>query len=86
MHSLLEGSRGGYFTRSASPTPHSAWPYVPFHKLKDANKLLLEAGGADVLSKGPCNPKGGSGYLALNWVFVKELFQGKMGSMPSGAA
>ena len=34
----------------------AAWPYVPFHKLKDVNALVRAAGGDEAV-RGPCETK-----------------------------
>ena len=46
---------------------HHAWPYVPFHKLAEANKLVTASGG---WSSDTCAPSGDDGYVELN----KQVF------------
>jgi len=62
---------------------HHAWPYVPFHKLKDANKLIQEAGG---LKDSACAPSGSKGYVFLNFQFLSSLLPRSGERGPSGAA
>ena len=50
---------------------HHAWPYVPFHKLEEANKLVVASGG---WSKDSCAPTGEQGYVGLNQKVVQKLF------------
>jgi len=49
---------------------HHAWPYVPFHKLEDANRLIQEGGG---VPRDGCAPTGEMGYVRLNLAFIKQL-------------
>uniref|UniRef100_A0A7S0EUJ2 Fatty acid desaturase domain-containing protein n=1 Tax=Hanusia phi TaxID=3032 RepID=A0A7S0EUJ2_9CRYP len=62
---------------------HHAWPYVPFHKLKDANKMIQDAGG---LKESACAPSGNKGYLFLNFQFLASLLPRGGERGPSGAA
>jgi fatty acid desaturase len=60
---------------------HHAWPSVPFHKLKDAHELLVDAGGQDLLDRGEIDKDlSRNGYISFNFKFLKKLFQSKQGA------
>jgi fatty acid desaturase len=58
---------------------HHAWPSVPFHKLRDAHELLVDAGGQELFDRGEVdkNLSGRNGYIRFNFKFLRKLCQSK---------